>query len=69
MSQEATLVVSGMSCGHCKMSIEKALNTMEGVSVAVVNLDEKKVKVQFDGSKISLDQIKDTIEDQGYEVQ
>lgn len=33
--------VNGMMCGHCKASVEKALNKVEGVSSAEVDLDKK----------------------------
>ncbi len=34
------LFIEGMSCGHCKMRVEKALSTLEGVDAVAVNLDE-----------------------------
>ena len=37
--------VNGMNCNHCKMSVEKALNSVEGVVSAEVNLDAKNVEV------------------------
>ncbi len=33
--------VEGMNCNHCKMSVEKALNTVNGVVSAEVNLEAK----------------------------
>lgn len=37
--------VNGMNCNHCKMSVEKALNSVEGVVSAEVNLDAKNAEV------------------------
>ncbi len=34
--------VNGMNCNHCKMSVEKALSTVDGVVSAEVSLEEKK---------------------------
>ncbi len=39
------ITVNGMSCNHCKMSVEKALKGVEGVEDAVVDLDAKTATV------------------------
>jgi copper chaperone len=66
---EKTLNVQGMSCGHCKMSVEGALKKLDGVSAAEVNLDNAKVEVTFDESKVTVDAMKEAIEEQGYDVE
>lgn len=63
-----TLDVKGMSCGHCKMSVEGALNGLDGVSAANVDLDAGKVEVTYDETKVSLENMKEAVEDQGYDV-
>ncbi|WP_077596151.1 copper chaperone CopZ [Oceanobacillus kimchii] len=63
-----TLNVQGMTCGHCKMSVEGALKKLDGVSAAEVNLDAGKVEVAFDESKVNVDDMKEAIEEQGYDV-
>lgn len=60
------LNVEGMSCGHCVSVVEGALNALD--IVGKVDLETKTVTVEFDEEKVSLDSIKSTIEDQGYEV-
>ncbi|GAB3044140.1 copper chaperone CopZ [Virgibacillus ainsalahensis] len=65
---EKTLNVQGMSCGHCKMSVEGALNKLDGVSAAEVNLEAGNVDVTFDESKVNVETIKEAVEDQGYDV-
>lgn len=64
--QNVTLKVEGMSCNHCVNSIEGAMKTIG--ATAKVDLGSKSVSVQFDESKLSLDTVKATIEDQGYDV-
>lgn len=66
---EKTLNVQGMSCGHCKMSVEGALKNLSGVSAAEVNLAAGNVDVTFDESKVNIDAMKEAIEEQGYEVE
>lgn len=63
-----TLNVKGMSCGHCVNSIEGSVGQLEGVSQVYVKLEDAQVELTFNESKVTLDKIKETIEDQGYEV-
>lgn len=63
-----TLSVEGMSCSHCENAIKKSVGALNGVSNVTVDLKEKKVIVEFDPELISIDIIRDTIEDQGYDV-
>ncbi|GLO65070.1 copper chaperone CopZ [Oceanobacillus kimchii] len=66
--EQKTLDVQGMTCGHCKMSVEGALNELDGVSAAEVNLKSGKVDVTFDESKVNVDAMREAVEDQGYDV-
>ncbi|HWR18208.1 MAG TPA: cation transporter [Clostridia bacterium] len=61
-----TLVVEGMSCGHCAAHVEKALNAIEGVN-AKVNLNAKTASVELI-SDANDDTLKAAVEDAGYEV-
>ncbi|WP_298788492.1 copper chaperone CopZ [uncultured Marinococcus sp.] len=65
---QKTLDVQGMTCGHCKMSVEGALNELDGVSAAEVNLKSGKVDVTFEESKVKVETLKEAVEDQGYDV-
>jgi copper chaperone len=67
--QTVTLKVQGMSCGHCVKAIEGSVGQLEGVKQVNVKLDEAVVEVAFTESEVSLDKIKEAIEDQGYEVE
>lgn len=66
---EQTLNVQGMTCGHCKMSVENALNNLEGVQTAEVNLNAGNVAVTYDEAKVNQEAMKEAIEDQGYDVE
>ncbi|MGL3067095.1 MULTISPECIES: copper chaperone CopZ [Planococcaceae] len=66
--QTKTLDVRGMTCGHCKISVEGALKGLEGVSAAEVDLNSGKVEVTYDESKISSENMKEAVEEQGYDV-
>ncbi|MFC4807937.1 copper ion binding protein [Paenibacillus sp. GCM10023250] len=64
--RNTTLQVQGMSCQHCVISIEGALKEIG--AVGKVNLRNESVEVAFDDNQISLERIKETIEEQGYDV-
>ncbi|MBO8177005.1 copper chaperone CopZ [Aeribacillus pallidus] len=63
-----TLQVQGMTCGHCKMAVTNALQELDGVKRVEVHLEEGTVDVEFDETKVHLEQLKEAIEDQGYDV-
>ena len=65
--EKLTLDVQGMSCNHCVQAVTKALNEI-GVRDVKVDLESGKVDVQFDPAKVTVDQMKEAIEDQGYDV-
>lgn len=67
--EKVTLTVNGMSCGHCVKAVENSVGELQGVSTVQVNLDARSVEVTFDSSLASLEKIKETIDDQGYEVE
>ncbi|QDQ00649.1 copper chaperone CopZ [Lysinibacillus fusiformis] len=67
--QNVTLNVQGMSCGHCVSSVEKSVGALNGVEQVNVNLADGLVVVAFNEAQVTLEQIKDTIDDQGYEVE
>lgn len=62
-----TIIIEGMQCNHCKMSVEKALNTIKGVKKVEVNLENKTAIIESD-IEIDNNKIKDIITEQGYEV-
>lgn len=64
--KKITLNVEGMSCNHCVMTIEKTLKEI-GAS-GKVDLAGHKVEVSYEEGAVSLEKIKEAIEDQGYDV-
>ncbi|HLR19452.1 MAG TPA: copper chaperone CopZ [Staphylococcus sp.] len=63
-----TIKVEGMSCNHCKQAVESALTNLDGVNSADVSLEEGNVKVDYDNNKVETSNMKNAIEDQGYDV-
>lgn len=67
--EKTTLKVAGMSCGHCVKTVEGSVGELKGVSAVKVNLEQGQVDVEFNDKEVSLATIKETIDDQGYDVQ
>jgi copper chaperone len=65
----SNLTVNGMSCSHCENSVKKAVGALNGVDSVRVDLISKKVFVEYDPEIVSMETIKETIEDQGYDVE
>lgn len=60
------LQISGMTCGHCEMSVKKALEAVPGVTrVAEVSRDRGEAIVE---GTAAADALVKAVADQGYEV-
>ena len=66
--QREVIKVEGMSCNHCKMSVETAVKKIAGVVVAEVNLEEKTLQVEYDNEKTDMARIRQAVEDVGFEA-
>ncbi|MFH5183534.1 copper ion binding protein [Paenibacillus sp. TAB 01] len=64
--QSITLKVEGMSCSHCVNSVEGAVNKLG--AAGKVDLNAGAVTVEYDEAIVTLNAIKEAIEEQGYDV-
>jgi copper chaperone CopZ len=64
----AVVSVPEISCAACETAIEGALNPLDGVHAAVVDIAAKRVSVHFDEALIGRDALVAAIESQGYAV-
>ncbi len=62
------LPIRGMDCASCAASIEAIVGKMAGVANASVNYPTQKMKVEYDSTLLSLDQIIKTVSKLGYRV-
>lgn len=64
-----TITVNGMTCDHCKKTVEDAVKKIPGIKSASVDLDKKELKYEEEDKNmpIALDIIMDAIKDLGYE--
>lgn len=64
--QEINLMVEGISCGGCIVTIERALMREAGVLRARVNLSTGRLKVGFDADAVSPEHLIAVLDAQGY---
>ena len=69
MSESASIAVSGMKCGGCENTINKALSAIDGVLSVKSSFQDKRVDVEFDPEITDLEAIEDAIEDEGFHVE
>jgi len=62
-------IKTSAQCDMCKDRIEKALNKLDGVDKAILDLKTKKVEVTYDSKEISVDKIKKSISKTGYDAE
>ena len=65
---ELTLPVTGMTCASCAAHIEKALNSVPGVSEASVNLATERATVRSANGPVTIDRLIDAVHSAGYGV-
>lgn len=63
---EKTFRVNGMKCPHCKAKVENALCELPGVSEAEASLDNHNVKVNYDDTSVSEEQMKEAVDNAGH---
>ncbi|MEG2024195.1 MAG: heavy metal-associated domain-containing protein, partial [Gordonibacter sp.] len=66
-AMEKTLQVEGMMCQHCVARVKKALESMEGVEEATVDLDAKTVTATL-SHEVADEALRDAVVEAGYEV-
>ena len=62
-----TMMIEGMMCGHCEMTVKKALEAIEGVENADVSHEKGSAVVTLSGD-VSEDALKKAVEDKDYKV-
>ena len=62
------LTVPAISCEHCEKTIVGALSPVQGIQRVAVDIPTKKVTVEYDAGKVSIDQMKDVLEEEDYPV-
>lgn len=62
------LDVPDISCEHCERAITRALQGEQGVASVKVDVPTKKVYLEYDPAALTLDQVNQILDDEGYPV-
>jgi len=65
ITNKKLVIVNGMTCNHCKNSVEKHIGALKNITTAKVNLEQKFLRIE--GENIKLEFIKKEIESLGFE--
>ena len=65
----SVLNVPDISCEHCERTITNALTPISGVRTVNVDIPGKQVRVDYDESRVSVDQMKDVLQEEDYPVE
>ena len=64
--KKVLLKIDGMTCSACSSGLEKYLNKQDGIKEAVVNLVMNNASVEYDDTKLTLDQVEKFVEKAGF---
>lgn len=67
-TEHASLHAPDISCAHCVNAIQARLGNLQGVSNVSASAQTKRIEIDFDPARISLDTIKNELDDEGYPV-
>jgi len=60
--------IEGMSCMACVAKVKKTLSDLSGINEVKVSLENKSATIQYNPDNISLDKIKQSIDEIGYKA-
>jgi copper chaperone len=63
------LKVSGMSCGHCVRAVTDAIQGVDGVTRADVDLAQGRATVEFDAARTTPRELAAAVADEGYSAE
>jgi len=69
MIESASIIVTGMKCGGCETTVKNTVQALDGVLLVNASSKNDQVDVEFDDSKTSLDDIKTSITNAGFNIQ
>jgi len=66
--QNKEVPIEGMHCASCAQAIKKSLDKLEGVDESNVSYASEQASVEYDPSKVGMNDISKAVEDAGYSV-
>ncbi len=69
MTMSRVLRVPDVSCGHCELSVQEALDGLDGVEGANADHTKGEVGLTYDASRVTEGELRGAIEEAGYTLQ
>jgi copper chaperone len=69
MTETRVLRVAGMSCGHCEMSVQEALDELDGVERSRADHTTGTVELTYDAGRVTDEKLHEAIQEAGYTLQ
>ena len=69
MAESKVLRVPDMSCGHCELSVQEALDELDGVEKAKGDHKAGEVELTYDSNRITDEELRKAIDEAGYTLQ
>ena len=69
MTESRVLQVPDMSCGHCELSVQEALDELDGVEKAKADHTKGEVELTYDAGKVTEEDLREAIQEAGYTLQ
>ena len=66
MTKQETLIIPALHCSSCGDTVKRVLKPLPSVEVTQIDVEAKLVSVQFDESAVSLDQVREALEQVGF---
>jgi len=68
-TKKLTFNLSGMDCANCALSLQKALDNVDGVKKATVSFGPRITNLFFDGEKETFERVEKKIKELGFELE
>ncbi len=66
VTQTTTLVVEGMTCAACPLTVKSTLSKVPGVTHVEVSLEKREAQVSYDNSRVDVNKLTQATEGAGY---
>jgi copper chaperone len=67
--KSTVLNVPDISCEHCERAITNALTPIQGIRTVNVDIPGKQVRIDYDESQVSIDRMKEVLQEEDYPVE
>jgi copper chaperone len=67
-SKKESYLVEGMTCSGCERTVQKVIEKLDGVTSSKADLNSSTVSIDYDPSKVTIDQIKSAVNGVGYKI-